>query len=180
MKTICVFCSANVVADKYTAAAQELGRLMVEHGYDLVWGGSDKGLMKVIADSVQDAGGRLIGITVEMLKQTRRPNADEMIITKDLAERKAMLLKRADAIVLLVGGIGSLDEVTEVLEFKKHGSHHKPIVALNTDGFYEGLKTQLNKMKSEGFLTRDLDGLICFADQPAEALNYINRELNSR
>ena len=178
MPNICIFCAANDVADKYTAATRELGALMVQHGYDLVWGGSDKGLMKVIADSVQGAGGKLIGITVEWLKQTRRMNADEMIITPDLPERKQMLQARGDAIVLLVGGIGSLDEVTEVLEFKKHGAHRKPIVILNTDGFYEGLRIQLGRMKSDGFLTRELDDLIYFAEKPADALTYIDAALS--
>ncbi|MBR7678896.1 LOG family protein, partial [Streptomyces daliensis] len=87
-------------------------------GHSLVWGGSDVGLMKVVADGVQGAGGRLVGISVEFLAAKAREGADEMIITADLAERKALLLQRADAIVVMVGGTGTLDEATEILELK--------------------------------------------------------------
>ena len=176
-KTICVFCAANNVDEKYIKDTNVLGKLMVENKYDLVWGGSDKGLMKVIADGVQSAGGKIIGITMEMLKNTRRMNSDEMIIAKDLPERKSLLLKRADAIILLVGGIGSLDEVTEILEHKKHNVHNKPIVVLNTDGFYSGLKAQFIRMKEDGFLTKEINELIYFADTPNDALSYINKSL---
>lgn len=176
-KTICVFCSANNVEKKYIQDANALGRLMVKHGYDLVWGGSNVGLMKVMADGVQSAGGKIIGITVEFLKQKRRLDAHEMIICKDLPERKSLMLKRADAIVLLVGGTGSLDEITEILEFKKHNFHRKPVVVLNTDNFYEGLKTQLIRMEKEGFLTQKLTSLIYFADSPLKAVAYIDKSL---
>ena len=112
------FCAANEVEEKYVQDTKRLGELMVENGYSLVWGGSNKGLMKVIADSVQNAGGKIFGVTIEFLKGHRRLNADEMIIAKDLPERKKLLLSKASAIILLVGGIGSLDEVAEMLEFK--------------------------------------------------------------
>jgi hypothetical protein len=179
-KTICVFCAANEVEKRYVEDTNELGALMVKNGYSLVWGGSNKGLMKAIADAVQNAGGKIIGITMELLKNTRRMNADEMIIAKDLPERKQLLLKRADAIVLLVGGIGSLDEVTEILEHKKHNLHNKPIVVLNTDDFYGGLKTQFIRMKQDGFLTKEINELIYFADTPQDALNYINTVLKDK
>ena len=177
MKTICVFCAANEVEEKYVKDAEILGLLMVKNGYNLVWGGSNKGLMKVMADTVQNAEGKIIGVTMEFLKDHRRINADEMTIAKDLPERKKLLLNKANAIVLLVGGIGSLDEVAEMLEFKKHNLHNKPIVALNTDNFYGGLKTQFLRMKKDGFLTKELDELIYFADSPKDALNYINNAL---
>lgn len=177
MKTICVFCAANEVEEKYAKDTNTLGQLMVKDGYSLVWGGSNRGLMKVIADAVQNASGKIIGITMEALKASRRMNADEMIIAKDLPERKQLLLKRADAIVLLVGGIGSLDEVTEILEHKKHNRHNKPIVVLNTDNFYGGLKEQFTRMRKDGFLTKELDELIYFADTPKDAINYINNSL---
>ena len=76
MKTICVFCSSTDVDKKYIDAAKKLAKLMVENGYDLVWGGTNQGLMKVIADGVQNAGGKLFGVSVEMLKHKRRMNAD--------------------------------------------------------------------------------------------------------
>jgi uncharacterized protein (TIGR00730 family) len=173
MKKICIFCSVNNVEKKYIEATEELGSLMVKNHFDLVWGGTNKGLMKVIADTVQNKGGKIFGVTMELLKDRRRLNADEMTIAKDLTERKKILLNKSDAIILLVGGIGSLDEVTEMLEYKKHNLHVKPMVVLNTDKFYQGLKTQFERMENEGFLPRQLDKLIYFADTPKKAINYI-------
>jgi len=178
MKTITVFCSASDLDKKYVDEAEEFGRLMVKNGYDLVWGGSDRGLMKVVASSVQKAGGKIIGITTEMFKDSRRRNADEIIITATLSERKTQLLERGGAIVLMVGGIGSIDEITHILELKKHKKHGKPIVVLDTDGFYQGLKIQMQRMEKEGFLPRKLDELVYFADSPQEAIDYLNDSLN--
>ena len=173
MKNICVFCSFNEVDKKYTEVTKQLGCLIAKNNFNLVWGGSNKGLMKVIADSVQNNGGKIFGVTMELLKDHRRINADEMTIAKDLSERKKLLLNKSDAIILLVGGIGSLDEVAEMLEFKKHNLHQKPIVVLNTDKFYEGLRIQLQRMEKDGFLTKALDEFLYFADTPSEAINYI-------
>lgn len=115
---------------------------------------------------------------MEMLKDTRKLDADEMIIAKDLSERKKLLLEKSDAIVVMVGGIGTLDEATEVLELKKHGAHNKPIVFLNTDNFYGGLKSQLEKMEREGFLPKRLSELTYFAAAPYDAISFIEKELS--
>ncbi len=180
MKYIAVFCSANQLEEKYTKPAQTLARLLAEKGYHLVWGGSDKGLMKIIASEVQENGGKLIGVSIEHLKQDARKDADEMIIAKTLGERKATMLERSDAIVVLVGGIGTLDEVTEMLELKKHGMHTKPIVVLNTDNFYEGLKIQLEKMEKEGFLTKSLNDLIFFAQTPEDVFTHLEKSVDKQ
>jgi uncharacterized protein (TIGR00730 family) len=177
MKNICIFCSVFNVGKKYIQTTEKLGQIMVKNDFNLVWGGTNKGLMKVIADSVQKNGGKIYGVTMELLKDHRRMNADKMTIAKDLPERKKQLLNQSDAIILLVGGIGSLDEVTEILEYKKHNLHLKPIVVLNTDKFYQGLKTQFERMEKEGFLPRKLDELIYFADTPKEAIDYIIKVL---
>ena len=114
---------------------------------------------------------------MEAVKDVARKDADEMIIAKTLGERKALLLERSHAVVMLVGGIGTLDEVMEMVELKKHHLHNKPIVLLNSANFYEGLKIQLQKMEDEGFMQRPLEELIHFTDTPAEAINYINKHL---
>ncbi|WP_461016693.1 LOG family protein [Streptomyces daliensis] len=170
---ICVFCSAAELDAVYTEPAREFAELIGKRGHSLVWGGSDVGLMKVVADGVQGAGGRLVGISVEFLAAKAREGADEMIITADLAERKALLLQRADAIVVMVGGTGTLDEATEILELKKHGMHVKPVVVLNTAGFYDGLEQQMRRMEAEGFLPRPLSELVVFADTGADALSAL-------
>ncbi|AQA01242.1 Rossman fold protein, TIGR00730 family [Mycobacterium sp. MS1601] len=164
MSNICVFLSAADLDARYTDAAVELGAAIGAGGHTLVWGGSDTGLMRVLADSVAAHGGRLLGISVEFLRHLARPDADEMVVTTDLAARKALMLARSDAIVVMAGGLGTLDEATEVLEQKKHGLHDLPVVLLNTAGFYDGLILQLRRMETEGFLPRPLDQLVVFAD----------------
>ncbi len=179
MKNICVFCSTNEVDKKYIEITKQLGLLIAKNNFNLVWGGGNRGLMKVISDSVQDNGGKIFGVTIEFLKDVRKKNADEMIIAKDFPERKKLLLKKADAIVLLPGGVGSLDEISEVIELKKHNFHLKPVVVLNTDKFYEGLKIQLQRMEKDGFLTKKLVEFLYFANTPKEAINYIKKSSTS-
>jgi uncharacterized protein (TIGR00730 family) len=174
---ICVFLSAADLDARYTEPAREFAELIGKGGHTLVWGGSDVGLMKVMADGVQDNGGRLVGISVEFLAAKARTNADEMVIAADLAERKAQLLARSDAIVVMVGGTGTLDEATEILELKKHGMHARPVVLLNTAGFYDGLKQQFARMEAEGFLPLPLADLVLFAEDGASALAYIEGAL---
>ncbi|MEV7781395.1 TIGR00730 family Rossman fold protein [Kitasatospora sp. NPDC088351] len=170
---ICVFCSAYSLDDRYTDPAAEFARLLGEGGHTLVWGGSHTGLMGLLADGVKAAGGRLVGVSVDLLADKVYQGADELVMTRDLAERKAQLLTRADAVVVLVGGLGTLDEVTEVLELKKHALHDKPVVVLDTEGFYAGLRTQLERMDAEGFLPRPLGDLIGFAGTPAEVFEQL-------
>ncbi|MBA4862735.1 TIGR00730 family Rossman fold protein [Streptomyces sp. PSKA54] len=177
---ICVFLSAADLDDRYTRPAREFAELLGKGGHTLVWGGSDVGLMKVVADGVQEAGGRLVGISVDFLSSKTREGADEMVIAKDLSERKALLLERADGIVIMVGGTGTLDEATEILELKKHGLHTKPVVLLNAAGFYDGLKEQFQRMEDEGFLPLPLNELVFFAEEPVGALAYLEESLGTQ
>jgi len=174
MKTIAVFCSINEVEKKYVNDAVDLAKLIANNGYDLVWGGADKGLMKVVADGVKNGGGKIIGVTATFLKHKRRAHADEMIIVENISQTKEVLRKKSDAIILLAGGTGSLDEICEVLELKKHNLYTKPVVILNTANFYEGLKIQLERMERESFLQKKLEEFLFFATTPKEAINYIN------
>ncbi|MET8634703.1 LOG family protein [Streptomyces sp. NPDC004096] len=177
---ICVFLSAADLADRYTGPARQFGELLGKGGHALVWGGSDTGLMKVVADGAQETGGRLVGVSVGFLAAKARAGADEMVIAKDLAERKRLLLEKADAVVIMVGGTGTLDEATEILELKKHGHTDKPVVLLNTAGFYDGLKEQFRRMEDEGFLPRPLTELVFFAEEPVGALAYLEESLGIR
>ncbi|MEU9437797.1 TIGR00730 family Rossman fold protein [Streptomyces sp. NPDC048252] len=170
---ICVFLSAADLDDRYTRPAREFAELLGKGGHTLVWGGSDTGLMKVVADGVQEAGGRLCGVSVDFLAAKARAGADEMVVARDLAERKRLLLQKSDAVVIMVGGTGTLDEATEILELKKHGHTDKPVVLLNTAGFYDGLKEQFRRMEDEGFLPRPLTDLVFFAEESVGALAYL-------
>jgi uncharacterized protein (TIGR00730 family) len=170
---ICVFLSAADLDERYTRPAREFAEAIGKGGHTLVWGGSNTGLMKVVADGVQETGGRLVGISVEFLRDFARKDADEMVIAKDLSERKALLLAGSDAVVVMVGGLGTLDEATEILELRKHGHHEKPVVLLNTAGFYDGLMIQLRRMEDEGFLPVPVAELVHFTDEGADALAYL-------
>ncbi|MFF8954379.1 TIGR00730 family Rossman fold protein [Streptomyces sp. NPDC014894] len=173
---ICVFLSAADLDDRYTGPARDFAELLGKGGHTLVWGGSESGLMKVVADGVRAAGGRLVGVSVDFLSHVARADADELVVAADLAERKALLLARSDAIVVMVGGMGTLDEATEILELKKHGKHQKPVVLLNTAGFYDGLKRQLRRMDEEGFLPLPLTELVFFAEDGVAALAYLEEQ----
>ncbi len=170
---ICVFCSASTVSEEYTAPVKEFARLLAEGGHTLVWGGSDTGMMKLVADTVMEHGGKVIGVSMEVLRERARKEATEMIIEKDLGARKATMLARSDAIVMLVGGTGTLDEASEVIALKTFDLHNKAVVVMNTDNFYAGLKVQYKKMEEEGFLHRPLAELVHFADTPQEVMEHI-------
>ena len=180
LMNICVFLSAADLDERYTKPAREFAELLGKGGHTLVWGGSNVGLMKLVADGVQETGGRLVGISVAFLRDLARARADEMVIADDLAERKALLLARSDAVVVMAGGLGTLDEVTEILELKKHGLHDKPVVLLNAAGFYDGLLLQLRRMAEDGFLPLPLADLVFVTDDGARALSYLEKSVVSR
>lgn len=181
---VCVFCSSNELEAKYTEPAKELARLLAEAGHHLVYGGSDYGLMGVMAESMQSRGAKIVGVTIPVYSAHARKSADELIIAKTLGERKATILERSDAIVCLVGGIGTLDEMTELLELKRQLHHDKEIIVLNSDGFYDGLQMQLNRIAEEKLFkagenahipVKTLDQFITFVDEPAEVMQILGR-----
>jgi uncharacterized protein (TIGR00730 family) len=172
---VCVFLSAADLDQRYTRPARDFAELLGKGGHTLVWGGSDTGLMKVVADGVQESGGRLAGISVDFLREWARVDADEMVFADDLAQRKALLLARSDAVVVMAGGLGTLDEATDVLEQRRHGLYNKPVVLLNTAGFYSGLILQLRRMEKEGFLPVPVDGLVFVTDDGARAIAYLEQ-----
>ncbi|MFC1647196.1 TIGR00730 family Rossman fold protein [Patescibacteria group bacterium] len=178
MKTITVYCSSREIDGKYMKAAEELSSLMVKNNYDLVWGGTDKGLMREVATNVQESGGKIIGISTKMFEENGKKNADEMVMTSSIEERKEQLLKRGDAIILLPGGLGSLDELFYTLELKKLRMHDKPVVVINIDKYYDGLKEQLFRTDKEGFIHRKLKELVYFTDNPKDAISYIIDKLD--
>jgi uncharacterized protein (TIGR00730 family) len=167
---VAVFCSAFSPEGTDDAYVRELAQLLGDNGHCLVWGGNRVGLMASISDAVRDCGGKLVGVGLEKYRHSIHPDADEIMVVETLAERKALLLERADAFVVLPGGIGTMDEFFDVLELKKHRLHDKPIVVLDPSGFYDGLKAQLRAMEEAQFLPMPLDDLVTFVTTPADAL----------
>jgi len=182
---ICVLASAQNVPEKYIGAAKEFGALIGSHGHSLVWGGSNRGLMKAVADGAEQKGAPLIAISIEMFLHKVRQGVRDMYVAKTLSERKEVMLARSNALAVLPGGIGTLDEATEVLAHKRHGAHNQPVVFLNIDGFYDGFKEQLDAMEREGFFANldndaveGLESLAFFADTPEEAMHYIEAHVS--
>ncbi len=173
--SIGVFCSARDLSEELTHPARELGRLVGERGHDLVWGGSDIGTMHVISHEAREAGARIIGVTTESLSRSQHKTADEMIVASTLSDRKMVLVEKSDALVVLAGGTGTLDEVADVIERKKFGHHYKPIVFLNSAGFYEGLKMQFDRMEEENMLNRPLSDIVNFVSTPEDAMELIEK-----
>lgn len=176
---VTVFCSSKEASDSVTKSTQQLGELLVANNYDLVWGGSNSGLMEVIASSVENKGGKIFGISTTLFVDELRPGEYEKMVMKTLEERKAMMLEKGDAFILLPGGLGSLDEITEILEKKKEGLHQKPVVVLNSDGFWDGFKTQMETFEQQGCLSSHMkvDDLVFFATTPAEVITFLNATL---
>jgi len=176
-KKVCVFLSAQNVAEKYEKPALDLIRLLVQNGYTFVYGGTEKGLMKKAADLVRTEGGRIIAVFSEEFRSLWREDVDEKIECPNIPERKKKIIEISDALVVLPGGTGTLDELMEIVETKKWGSHSKPIVLLNSEHYWDGLISQLLKMRDEGFLNRDIEDLLCIFDNPLGAIKFLKHSL---
>jgi uncharacterized protein (TIGR00730 family) len=176
-KNVCVFLSAGDVLPVYEKATLEFIRLLIKNNYNFVYGGSERGLMKKAADEVKKMGGKIISVASEEFREVWRKEVDEMIICPNIPDRKKKILEVSDAIVVLPGGTGTLDEFTEILETKKWGNHDKPIVLLNTDNFWQGLLQQFDKMNKEKFILKPIDKLFYVADIPYKAINFLNKKI---
>ncbi len=154
MKNICVYCSAsNGLAKKYIDEAAKLGEAIAKQGATLVYGGGNVGLMGKIALAAQAHGAKVIGVIPERLveREAVHRGCDELIITKTMRERKAIMDEKSDAFIALAGGFGTLDEVMEAITIRQLGFHQKPIVFLNTDGFYNSLLEFFEQLYAQGF-----------------------------
>lgn len=175
-KTICVFCSSSDnVAPVFFDVAQELGAMIARQNYTLVYGGSNVGLMGVVARSVHASGGQVIGVIPRVIhaRGIAYDTADELIITRDLRERKAMMEARADAFITLPGGFGTLEEVVEVITLKQLQTHAKPIILLNTDGFYDPLIALFEHFYQQRFAKPDQRQLYHFTPDVNEVFAYL-------
>lgn len=170
---IAVFCSQYDVAEKYKDVAATFARLIAKNGHDLVWGGADEGLMRILANTAKSGGSRIIGVIREQIKAKAHADADEMHVVGNAYEMNLGIIERGDVIVVLVGGIGTLNELTEVLRMKKNGLLNKRMIVVNTNQFYEGFKQQLQRMADEGFLKKEVRDSVYFADTPEEAMRHL-------
>ncbi|PHR20158.1 MAG: TIGR00730 family Rossman fold protein [Hoeflea sp.] len=158
ISSICVYCGSQPGHDPaFREAAQVLGRAMAENGIDLVYGGGTKGLMGAVADAVLANGGKAIGIIPEFLMNKEASEQDlgqltELHVTRDMHERKHMMFERSDAFVTLPGGIGTLEEIVEIMTWAQLGRHIKPMVLANINGFWDPLNALIGHMREAGFI----------------------------
>ena len=158
IRSICVYCGSRPGRDSsYMAAGRELGKSIAENGLRLVYGGGTKGIMGAVASGVLSHGGQVTGIIPEFLvdmEATRHSlgQLDELIITSDMHERKHGMFERADAFVALPGGIGTLEEIVEIMTWGQLGRHEKPMVFANINGFWDPMMELIRHMTEEGFV----------------------------
>jgi uncharacterized protein (TIGR00730 family) len=173
IRTVCVYCGSSPGTDPaFIDAARRLGELMALDGVRLVYGGGSRGMMGAVATSVLDHGGQVTGIIPEFLqdKEHTLTGAQEIIVTPDMHVRKQTMFERADAFVALPGGIGTLEELVEQLTWAQLGRHKKPILILNTMGFWDPLCGLLDHMRKLDFIRRDMSFSLLVAETPAEVL----------
>ncbi len=158
IRAICVYCGSQPGRDKsYRQSGQALGRSMAAHGIRLIYGGGTRGIMGAVADGVMSAGGEVTGIIPEFLMDKEATRHDlgqltELIVTRDMHERKHTMFERADAFVTLPGGIGTLEEIIEIMTWAQLGRHEKPMVLANVGGFWDPLMALMDHMASQGFI----------------------------
>ena len=172
MKSIAVYCGANAGASPiYAEAACAMGRALVGHNISLVYGGGHVGLMGAVADEVLRLGGEVTGVIPQQLmdRELAHPGLTRLFVVKDMHERKAMMAQLSDGFVALPGGMGTLEELFEVLTWAQLEIHAKPVGVLNVAGFYDQLVGFLGHVKSEGFI-RDQHAGLMMVESDAEVL----------
>ncbi len=154
LKRICVYCGSGPGSDPaFVAAARALGAILADNGIGLVYGGGSVGLMGELADAVLDRGGKVIGIIPTFLKNREHANPrGEVIVTRDMHERKQRMFDEADAFVALPGGVGTLEEVVEQMTWAQLGRHQKPILLANIQKFWDPLCALLDHMEELQFI----------------------------
>ena len=155
MKSIAVYCGASLGADPaYADAARDLARALVEHNIGLVYGGGKVGLMGVIADEVLRLGGDATGVIPKHLveREVGHAGLTRLFVVKDMHERKAMMSDLADGFIAMPGGMGTLEELFEMVTWAQLGIHAKPIGLFNVNGFYDGLAAFLDHLVAAGFV----------------------------
>jgi hypothetical protein len=158
IRSICVYCGSQPGNNSvHMKAAVDLGTAMGRAGLRLIYGGGAKGVMGAVADAVLAAGGEVTGIIPQFLiakeaSQKAMARLSETFVTQNMHQRKHEMFERADAFVALPGGIGTLEEIIEIMTWAQLGRHEKPILIANIDGFWDPLLALLDHMRAEGFI----------------------------
>lgn len=180
VRSVTVYCSSSsAVAPVYHSAARELGMAIARQGWRLVYGGNFVGLMAEVAQGTRDAGGKVTGITPQLMadKGLSDANADELVVTNDMRDRKALLEERGDAFVALPGGLGTYEEVFEILVGRQLGYHNKAIVLLNIADYFRPLLEMVEHGIAQKFIKTAARELFFVAESVPDTIEYLKMEV---
>jgi cytokinin riboside 5'-monophosphate phosphoribohydrolase len=178
---LCVYCSSSdKLEPRFYEAADELGRAMAERGHTLVYGGGSVGIMGRLARAVHAHGGKVIGVIPSFLRtaEVSYEASDELVVTDDMRTRKAEMERRANAFLILPGGLGTLEELAEMLVLKVLRQTHKPLVIFNQDGFYDPLLAFFDHLCEHRFASAACRKLYAVADSVPEVFDALERAAN--
>lgn len=178
MNALCVYCGSNPGhREVYAAAAENLGRTLVERGIGLVYGGAAKGMMGRLADAVLAAGGEVQGVIPHTLmrKEIAHPTLTRLHVVNTMHERKALMAELSDGFVALPGGFGTLEEIIEIVTWAQLRFHEKPCGLLNVDGFFDHLLAYLDHAEAEGFLKPQHRGMLLVEEEPESLIDRFER-----
>jgi uncharacterized protein (TIGR00730 family) len=176
LTSLCVYCGSSTGTDPaHRAAAERLGRLMAEHGVRLVFGGGRVGLMGVLADAVLAAGGQVTGIIPGHIEEREigHQQVTELLIVDNMHERKHKMFELADAFAVLPGGLGTLDETFEIITWRQLGLHDKPIVLIDSTGYWKPLEDLLEHVITGDFANGSVRRLYQFVDSVDEVFDVL-------
>lgn len=176
LRAVAVYCASNKGNDPvYARAAASLGRLLAERGIRLVYGGGEVGLMGVLADAVQGAGGDVFGVITRALmdKEIANPELTDLMVVDTMHERKAAMSDAADAFIMLPGGYGTFDEFFEAVSWTQLGIHDKPCGVLDVAGYYAPLRALLDEATRQGFVSRAHRELVITESEPRRLLDRL-------
>lgn len=175
MRFTCYCSSSAVVDERYVARARELGEAIGHGGHELTYGGTSVGLMGVLAGAVRDAGGHVTGVLPQLFRERglQDDEADEILVTPTMGERKREMIERAEVFVALPGGFGTLEELLEVLTLKQLGYHRRPIVLLDVDGFWDGLLAFFRQLYELRFAAPEYAALYHLAPDVGDLFSHV-------
>ncbi len=176
IKNICIFASSSSTIESiYFKEAYNLGIEIANNGYNIVYGGSNLGLMGEVTNAARLRGSEITGVMPQKLYDLgiHPGECSKFILTKGMRERKAKMDEISDAIIAIAGGFGTLEELSEMLVQKQLGYNNKPIVILNTNNYYKNLINFFNDIISENFAPKITESIYYIANTPKEAINYI-------
>lgn len=180
---IAIYCGSNSGEDPtFARDATVLAETIAAHGHDVVYGGGNIGLMGIVADTVLAAGGEVIGVMPSHLTQREiaHTGITELYETASMHERKAKMIELADAFIALPGGVGTLEELSEVLSWARIGLHSKPMAVLDTLGYYRPLLSFLDSMVTHGFITQHERALVFAEEDPRRVVHRIGEAAATR